>query len=164
MLARRINRSTPLPWTEWKDRAHVDLKGLSILLTLLLEILLLWEILGLALLMCLILCVMKLRFGVLRRGRGRRRWSRGTGDVDGRGWRSTRYRGLPRGSRQRGCIPWLYGLLHDGTHNFTDATTQPAAFFTSFSQRIPPPQLLFFQFSFKFTYYSIHLFLLIEFN
>lgn len=41
----------------------------------------------------------------------------------------SRNRGLPRGSRQRGRIPWLDGLLHDGTHDLAQPTSQPADFY-----------------------------------
>lgn len=41
----------------------------------------------------------------------------------------SRNRGLPRGSRQRGRIPWLDGLLHDGTHHLAQPTSQPADFY-----------------------------------
>lgn len=43
--------------------------------------------------------------------------------------RCSRNRGLPRGSRQRGRIPWLDGLLHDGTHHLAQPTSQPADFY-----------------------------------
>jgi len=56
------------------------------------------------------------------------RWSRRTwGNTLRRG--CSRNRGLPRGSRQRGRIPWLNGLLHDGTHYLTQPTSQPADFY-----------------------------------
>lgn len=68
-----------------------------------------------------ILCV------VGRSGR-RSRWTRIGDALRGRrGW--SRNRGLPRGSRQRGRIPWLDGLLHDGTHHLAQPSSQPADFY-----------------------------------
>lgn len=65
---------------------------------------------------------------MLRRNGWRSRWTRYSDTL--RRWRGcSRNRGLPRGSRQRGCIPWLNGLLHDGTHHFAQPTSQPADFY-----------------------------------
>lgn len=109
-----------------------------------LRVLMLKLILGLRMLMLDVLMLMGLLMVELwlMLGSGCLLWrwrSRRTGNVYNRGWRVTRYRGVPRGSRQRGCIPWLYGLLHDGTHHLADATSQPAAFFPSFFRKALPP-------------------------
>lgn len=65
---------------------------------------------------------------LLGRSGRRSRWARSGVALRGRRGCS-RNRGLPRGSRQRGRIPWLDGLLHDGTHHLAQPSSQPADFY-----------------------------------
>lgn len=78
---------------------------------------------------------------LLRRSGRRSRWFQ-CGDAMW-GWRGgSGNRGLPRGSRQRGGIPWLDGLLHDGTHHLAQPTSQPADFYLRPERPFSPPFLL----------------------
>lgn len=84
---------------------------------------------------------------LLRRSGRRSRWSQCCNAV--RGWRGdSRNRGFPRGSRQRGGIPWLDGLLHDGTHHLAQPTSQPADFYL---RRERPCLLLYLHFLSNFS-------------
>lgn len=69
------------------------------------------------------------RILVMLRRSGRRSRRTRCDDTLRRWWGCSRNRELPRGSRQRGRIPWLDGLLHDGTHHLAQPTAQPADFY-----------------------------------